>query len=473
MLSKDQLNIIILFFLVIISRIFFIWEGYGIEEDSWGLVLNSMEISSIKEYIISRMPGHPVQELLLAVLWNINHSPEIYNGLSGLFSLIVAIYFYLILKELRFKNPLLASSAMVLTPVIYIASTYTIDYIWALAFIMMSYYYILRNRNSVAGILLGLAIGCRITAGAMIIPFLFTILVNSSRNNLRHSIVFAFMCVVTALITFLPVIIFYGIDSINYYELPYPPVFKALYKGTIGVWGAFSSIIFALIIFLFLLKQKLRPYNKSYTKNVNHLLFSWILAIILYFIAYFKYPEKSAFLIPVIPFIILLFGYLLKPGYFKILAYSLIISSFFISIDLTDRYRGAGFSDLAVKFNISGQEIFIDVLNGPIFSDKSKRINKQNFTNNIVDTYNGINKKTVIICGWWYNQLKVNLLDQQRNNYVRLVSYVDENQLKEFIRDGYKIKHLPEQDISNDSKFFSDYTSHYSSPLLIEMTKVN
>jgi len=60
MLSKDQSNIIILFSLVIISRILFIGEGYGIEEDSWGLVLNSMEISSIKEYIISRMPGHPV-----------------------------------------------------------------------------------------------------------------------------------------------------------------------------------------------------------------------------------------------------------------------------------------------------------------------------------------------------------------------------------------------------------------------------
>lgn len=462
MLNKDQLNIIVLVILVVLSRIFFLNEGYGVEEDSWGLVLNAYEIYSSKAYSMSRLPGHPFQEIILALFWNIDHSPIFYNGLSAFFSLFAGIYFYLILKEFRFKNPLPGALALVMTPVILIAGTYTIDYIWALAFILMSYYYLLKDKNIFAGILLGMAVGCRITSGAMLLPFILTIMLYASRRNLWNSVVFTFFCFITSLLMFFPVYFTYGIDFLDYYQLPYPPLLKALYKGSIGVFGAFASLIIVFLFLIFVSKQKLNSFKKLYSKNISFLVFPWILAIVLYILAYFNYPQKSAFLIPAIPFFILLSGYLLRPGYFKILAYSLLLSSFVISVDITDKYRGSDYSGIAFTFNVSDQNIYIDPLNGPIFADRSKRINKQKFTDAFIEEYNNINKKTVIICGWWYNQIKVNLLNKQKNTNVRLVSFAEEYKLKNFIKQGYIIKHLPEQAEANDSKYFDRFTSRYS-----------
>ena len=467
MLKKDQINFSALAILVLVSRVFFLNQGYGVEEDSWGLVLNALQISGSKEYVMSRMPGHPFQEIVLAALWKFNHSPLIFNGISALFSLIAIVYFYMILKEFKFRYSFLASAALAYTPAVYITSTYTIDYIWALAFLLMSYYYILKSKYITAGVLIGLAIACRITSGAMLIPFVLTILVYGKRNNFRNSVVFILFCVFITVLLFFPVFHVYGIDFLSYYQLPYPPLTKALYKGTIGVAGLTGSIAFIILTVLLIFKQKLRSYKKSFSKNIDYLLLPWAIAVILFTIAYFKYPQKAAFLIPALPFLILLSGYILRQAYFKALCISLIISPFFISIDITDKYRGSSYSDYSVIYELSGQEIYIDPLNGPIFADRSKRINKQNFTTDFIKEYNQINPKTVIICGWWYNQIEVNLLEKQKNTQVKLVSFADEEKLRTFIREGYTIRYLPEQDEANDSKYFGNFTRKYG--LLIQL----
>jgi uncharacterized membrane protein len=266
-MNKDQFNIILLSVLVIISRVFFIHEGYGIEEDSWGLVINSVEMSTLREYVMSRMPGHPFQEVILATFFNFNHSPEVYNGLSMLFSLFAAIYFYLVLKELKFKYPFLATLALVLTPVVYISSVYTIDYIWSLAFIIISYYYILRSKSLLAGILLGLATACRITSGALLIPFILTIVVYGTRKNFRNSIIFVLMCLITTALIYIPAFLKYGFSFFNYYNLPYPLLLKVLYKGTLGVLGTTASLVILIVVILFVFRQRFKPYKNYISKT--------------------------------------------------------------------------------------------------------------------------------------------------------------------------------------------------------------
>ena len=61
--------ILILFFLgVLISRIFFIDNGYGLDPDAWRVASVSSAISTTKQYTASRLPGYPVQEISYALL---------------------------------------------------------------------------------------------------------------------------------------------------------------------------------------------------------------------------------------------------------------------------------------------------------------------------------------------------------------------------------------------------------------------
>ena len=93
------------------------------------------------------------------------------NLVSAVFTTLASLFFALSLKILRFKSVFLAAFTFAFVPVIFIHSTTTIDYMIALGFIMAGMYYMLKEQLIVAGILIGLAIGSRITSGAILLPF--------------------------------------------------------------------------------------------------------------------------------------------------------------------------------------------------------------------------------------------------------------------------------------------------------------
>jgi len=74
------------------------------------------------------------------------------------------------MKALDCKDNMIASLALAFIPIVYTTSTMSLDNLWALAFILSSLYFVLLRRPVVAGVLLGIAIGCRITSGAMLVP---------------------------------------------------------------------------------------------------------------------------------------------------------------------------------------------------------------------------------------------------------------------------------------------------------------
>ncbi len=186
--------------------------------------------------------------------------------------------------------------------------------------------------------------------------------------------------------------------------------------------------------------------------------------VILYTISYIRLPQKSGYMIPILPFVILLFGYYLDSKRFNLLAFAFIVSSFVCSINLTDKIRGAEYSKLAIKTTVSGQELFFDVLSGPIFSDYSKRNQKLKYTDSVIESVRGITKKTVVIAGWWYNELEVKMLTRKRSKVVKYEAYIDEQKINEYIAAGYKITYLPEQNKYNDLMYKMEVTDKLAVP---------
>ncbi len=454
--QNPKVQLFFLALVVFLSRLPFLSAGFGVEEDSWLLPLTAKNMALSGHYELSRAPGHPLQEIIYSWMWNAK--PFYYNLLSAIASVIAVVFFALALKQINFKHYLFASFAFAFAPVVFISSTYTIDYMLAMAFVMGSFYFLLKHNLWLSGIFLGIAIGFRLTSAVMLIPFCI-LLLPLSKGGLRGIIILTFSTGIIGLLTYLPVITTYGISFLTFSDqFPYPNLPKVFYKATIGVFGTIGiiAILFftmKLLFRVFLANQTSIPSTRDKTFEVsdaNFFFYASFAVIVIYIISYLRLPQKSAYIIPAVPFIILLFGYYLSSREFKIFCILLTLSSFLFSVNLTDSFRGAKHSPIAIKFSMAAQEIFIDPLTGPIFSDYTKRLNKMTFIEKILEKTRFQQTKIVLICGWWYNELKVGLWDCEENQNVKFIFYIDKKAIEKYISEGYEVFYLPEQNIYND-----------------------
>jgi hypothetical protein len=261
-------------------------------------------IANTHHYEVSRLPGHPFQELAYTLIWN--QGPVIYNLLTLIISTAGIGAFMLTLMHIRNKNWLFAGIALAATPIVFINSTNDMDYMWAISFMMISLYAIFRDKIVLAGIFIGMAIGCRITSGAIALPYLYLIYqLTKGDQRLKSALVFCASIGVSTLIIFLPVLMNYGLSFFTYYEhFPIPGFAKNFYKGSIGAFGSIGSIAVAYYLFKIVRRRKIIHHViDNHRKISEQVLMMSSAAIILYLIAFIKLPLKSAFIIPMTPFI--------------------------------------------------------------------------------------------------------------------------------------------------------------------------
>ena len=445
-----NINILLLFIFVVLTRLPYIFDGFGSEDDSWGLILNAQLMAKTGEYSFSRLPGHPLQEYLFSFFPN---APALFfNGLSGLFSFLAAYYFYALAAFLKIRNAFTWTIIFLSIPIIWISSVYTIDYLWALAFILAAFYYFLNEKLLIAGLFLGCAIACRITSGAVLIGFLFMNGNPFSSINIKRNLIIGTATLIITVVWFVPAFLRYGISFFGTYPLPYPSLPKIAYKFSLGVWGASG---FFAIIYLVYLKIK----NKSNTIQPS-LLKGMCIIMALFTVAYIVYPQKAAFLITVVPFLLLIVADQPIPYRSAIIANVLLfISPFIIGVNLNNKDRGADYSQFAITLNIANQEIFIDPFTGPLAVEKSRRITRQNFTDVSYQNYLKIREKSVLLCGWWTNQFTVKVNQNKANPAVTIGEFYNQQQLDSILQAGIKIYFLKEIDKANDERYLMEYTS--------------
>ncbi len=456
--EKKYLPFVFLFLIVFFSRLPFLSAGYGVEEDSWGIALAAFHTKCTGIYEPSRLPGHPFQEYIFSALWGAG--PIVFNGSCAIFSALGAVFFALILKQLSFKQYFLAALAFAFVPVYYISSTYTIDFTWTQALILMAFYCLLRNKYILCGALLGLAIGCRVTSGVMLVPFMIIIWQDNFKLNVQRFLKMSIPVAVIGIALFIPVMRQFGSSFFMYYDqFPYPPFSKVMYKMIIGVFGFVGTISLLVFLMLAVLRSKNQQRGDSFNNGLGKkVIVASAIIIVLYMISYFRLPQKSGYMIPVLPFVILLFAYYLNKKNFVGFCFSMIISCFLFSINLTDVFRGATYSKYAMVVKVANQELFLDPLSGPVISDYSKRKQKIAFTDLVIHKSSAINSQTVIIAGWWYNEIMVTMIGKVPNTSVIYEAYIDEATMKNYRKKNYEIYYLPEQNKYNDLMYEMNVT---------------
>lgn len=450
--TQKQLS---LFVGALLVRLPFLQAGYGVEEDSWGHVLHAALLHETGVYEVSRLPGHPLYEGLLFVLWNV-HSPLLYNLLSAIAAAFAVVIFYRIARLHLVTYPLWWSIVFGFVPTLFISSTYTIDYCIALLFSLLSYESALKNKPEASGVWLAIAAGFRITALGMLLPLGYLILKDVVAHQsfaLRVRSAFKVFIISTSLafVFYLPPFFQYGIHFFDFHKPPYPIWPEIIYKMTIGVWGLLGTLSLAFTaVFLWLKRKTLK------NDVLNGIL---ILVVCTYGIAYFRMPEKAAFWIPVVPFIIIFIGRNLPKRLGIAVGSLLLISGWLFGINTTNALTGSAKSKWAKTMQIANEDIFIDPIYGAHLNDFSKRHIKAQACARIEKQLMNLNQPTLVIAGWWYAMLEVDKRDGLwANTNAELVYFASPKELMNWKAKGYNLRYLPEQAKINDIKYHTDYT---------------
>jgi len=458
----------VLFMLFMITtRIPFLFAGYGSEEDSWGMVNSLLRMHHSGTYEASRFPGHPVVEAFYLMV--INKGAFIANLFTATLSAAGLYFFLLTLIKLNIKHFLLTTFIVAFTPVVFINSTNNMDYMWALSFMMMSFYFVADKKFFIASILIGIATGCRITSLAILLPFSFLIFeYGLTKRTVSNFVILISATVITALLSYYPLFKSYGLNFITHpATLGYPQLAKTFYKASIGVFGTAGCIVLIYFLFRVILNRAALKIENGF-KNHSALLKFAFTAIATYSIIFLFLPQKSAFLIPVIPFIAMICALYLEEKSLLILCTALFVSNFFLGINLNDALRGSGNSLVSYQAKIFSQPVSFDLLKGNLTADYVKRKQKMEFAYRAIEKLKSIEHPTVIIAGFWINEIEV-LSHHELNPNIRLTYFINESELKYLSLNSVDIYYLPQQEVVNDLKYANTITKDFAKPLFPDL----
>lgn len=432
---------------VLLSRLPFLGAGYGDNWDAWAMARAARAIALTHSYVASRLPGYPLPEIAYSLLWRLG--PLVLNGVTAALSAVGTAYFALSLRELGSRDAAIAAMALAFTPVIFISSTISLDYVWALSFILMALYYAIVGRSLIAGVCLGLAIASRITSGAMLLP-LALLLVDSSAwaASLRRIAPLAVAAGLIGGMAFIPDFGRYGWGFFTFIDLSYPSPWFLAGEFTVWTWGLIGSACVALGVVV-VIRQRLAPASTASItspKRGRVLAACWT-SIGLYAAAFLRDPHLPAYLIPAVPFVLLLLACLLDRRILRGICAGLLLSPFFLAVSIPgyDDTRGIdGSSPRAVTLPLRNRPVTIDAWRGPILRDHAIRAGSVQALGWIVPSVQRLPKDSVVVAGSWYSQILA-ALPMGDASLAKYVFTLDGSQATSYAARGFTIYYLPGQ----------------------------
>ena len=232
----------------------------------------------------------------------------------------------------------------------------------------------------------------------MLLPLTFWMFLEERNSTSgKRFLIFSVTALMIGGICFLPVIHRYGLDSFTFYDnSEYPSVTSLIRKGILEVWGVPATLGFlglcCLAPFIF---QDIR--GAFIQPHVRRGLVLSSLAVLLYIVAFLRLPHEAAYLIPVVPFLLLSVSLLIPPYFVRCFAIILLLSSFFITIDR------------------SGV-----TLPGPVMRDHWMRELRLQETKKIIETVAHLFENSVIVVGARLPQIRAVLNAEHQNTNVAL-----------------------------------------------------
>jgi hypothetical protein len=197
----------------LIARAPFLNYGYGTDPDAWRVAVTGQYLIDYGKYFPSRLPGNPLHELVLAPLVPAGWVAT--NLATALIALVGVYLFARIVAELRLPSPAVLTVGFAFTPLLFINSVATMDYMWTLTWILGAYYATIRRSPLLAGVLIGLAIGFRLQSFIAGVPLVYLMW---RRGDWKQIFPFGFAAAGVTVAAFAPVLVTYGFEFANFYD---------------------------------------------------------------------------------------------------------------------------------------------------------------------------------------------------------------------------------------------------------------
>jgi hypothetical protein len=308
----------ILAILFVGSRLPWIGLGYGSDPDAWRVAMSARYLLEHGVYLPSRLPGYPVHDILTAGLlwggWTLTNLATVAATLIGVFC------FATLVKRLRMPVRGLLTMTFAFLPLLWPTSTETLDYSWALTLLLLAYLAVLDRRLTLAGVLLGVAGGCRVTYLAFALPLVLLIW---QWGRWRDVVRFAAVTAVTWLVVFSPVWLHYGLSFWNFYDFR-PNWGEFLHSFTEGSVGLLPLIV--LGVCLLLSWRDLRQFPVILCVEEQPAV--WLMVALLALFVFVRLPLQTYYLMPAAPFLLLLLGRVMRRPLLIAVCLALVLGGF-------------------------------------------------------------------------------------------------------------------------------------------------
>ncbi len=418
---KTELPIFLVMTVAIFATRFpYLTPGYGNSPDAWRVARIAQIISQSGDYFPSRAPGFPAHELISATMWQ--GGPFALNGASALMSAFAAAFLTLIVRRLGVRWSALAGITLAFVPLVFVASVEAIDPVWGIAFMLAATFFLMDKRPILAGIMLGCAIGTRITSGAMLLPLALLIYFGEIyQDKMRALMQFTASSLIVGAAWFLPVYLKYKLSILTYSATGYNPSFGRMQHmltdfvwGYTGLWGIALAII--LTIMTVRKRKKLGQSKSPVGISSKGLLWFTYSGIALYIVAFFMLPHQR-YLLPIVPLILLLVFWQAN----RVTA--LVLTGIMLVAPFVNLYP----SQFAEK--------------GILNKEHERRQESQAYIQELICLSESLDSNDVIVVGWWFPKIEVTLANKKtRSSFAYLL---DSTEITEFVADSAEILYVP------------------------------
>ncbi len=386
---------------VFLTRLPFVGTGYGTDTDTWKFAAAIREIADTGRYTVSRLPGYPLMEWLCTPLAHLGAWAP--NTLSAVAAGACAWLAARLFARHGVRDALLAGAAFVCIPAAWIAGTSSIDYLWALAFVLAAWLDASDGRALRAGVWLGMAVGARMTSAPLVLPLAILVWHAGEGPRLKPAATLAVTGGLIGLAWYVPSYLRYGWEFLSYSEIrggqssalqfvtgmAHPVsagVAAPLIAGqaTALLYGVLGSAAIALALLALL-------WQKSDAARAGHIAKAqgWAIAAALAyeFALYLRLPHDEGYLLPTVPLMLLLLAAWVTPVRFRAVCVALLVSPFVLGIDIDPPKKGlspARRSAFEIRVPVANETVVLEPLRGAVLRDLAKRQRMQSVARDLV-----------------------------------------------------------------------------------------
>ena len=411
-------------------RLPFLGPGYGTDTDAWGVAYAARQISETGKYYPSRFPGYPVQEFVCSWLWR--GGPALLCGASAAMSALAAGFFALVFRRVGGREALLAGVAFASVPAMHIASVQSLDHAWALAFALAASYAALRSQPMFSGVLLGLAIGCRLPSVVWVVPIgaMLAVAVEPRRRGVSVA-VFAASALAVAVLAFLPLASSMGLGFLRFYDQGPIPLLWVLKQASVDLWGVPGTLALIVGIPAAVAMRTQRSPVVALAPPVHLAVrLGWLVGIAGIALMFARLPHDPAYLLPAVPLLLLWLAGRVRPALFRALCVALCLSPWILKIRLADEH------DPRTPFVIGpvsagGRDYVLDLLRGPALEQQRRRVEQLRDRDQLLDQARSLRGAHVLIVHGWMPIVRTTLHGWQLGD-VTFVEKLTPSQVSEW-----------------------------------------